>query len=457
MNLSRISGRMFAFLWSVKDNDRNPYYGKARREISMGRTELDKLSFDRLCKILDHAGNKSHFYQRRFAELGVRPQDFKSFDDLRRFPCLTRDDLRMHMEDISAEVSDRSKWTKSATGGTTSSPVSYYRDLNSTWRRWADTRTIDSWYGYALGDRRACLWGAEQDYSGKPSLGMRLRNVMYQRNIMLPSAPLDEEILKSHLQRLDQWKPTFIQAYPSPLYEFCCFLRDRNRSLPYLKGVSVTAEPLYTHHRKLIEEVLGFKVFNWYGSRELGRVASECECHDGLHINEPAIYVEVEPDTSLPDGCGHLIITDLWNRATPFIRYKTGDIARVVEGECECGRVLKRIASIEGRLTDMILLPGGRKIAGVSLTNRVIKDFSEIAELQIIQKGLTDFHLLYVKGPTFCPTSLETQSRALCDLLGVQVFISFTEVSELPRERSGKIRFVKCEIADSGGSISTSA
>jgi phenylacetate-CoA ligase len=316
---------------------------------------------------------------------------------------------------------------------------------------------MDGWYGYTIGDRKACLWGAEQDYSGKPSLGMRLRNVMYQRSIMLPSAPLDEEVLENHLQRLDKWQPTFLQAFPSPLYEFCLYLKAKNRRLPYLRGVSVTAEPLYIHHRALIEEVLGFKIFNWYGSRELGRVASECEYHDGLHINEPSVHVEVEQDPSLPDGFGHLIITDLWNRATPFIRYQTGDIARIVEGECSCGRALKRVATIEGRLTDMVVLPGGRKITGIVMASRLATDSSEIIERQVVQKDLRDFHIRYVKGPKFKVSSLDSLKENFCKLVDSEVSIIFEEVSEIPRERSGKIRFVKCEIAGSGGLISASA
>jgi phenylacetate-CoA ligase len=317
------------------------------------------------------------------------------------------------------------------------------------WRKNAFSDAIDAWYGRKIGDRVVYLWGAQQDFDAKPSLGTRLRNVTYMRRMMLPSAPLDEMVFERYLKKLEKWRPSFLQAYPSPLYEFCLFLKNRRRRMPYLKGVSVTAEPLYLHQREVIEEVLGFPVFNWYGSRELGRVASECERHEGLHIIEPNVYVEVEPDPALPDDYGHLIVTDLWNMATPFIRYRTGDVARMVNGECRCGRPLKRIGSIEGRLTDMVVLPGGRKIPGVSLTNRVIRDCSEIVELQIVQQTLTGFLLRYVKGPSFSPKSLESLEENLRVLLDADVLVSFAEVAELPHERSGKIRFVVSEISSS--------
>lgn len=444
--LAHYNAALFKRLFDYKDGQANPYGSISATELALDRAALNRITLQRAQAITSYAYNACNHYKRIFDESGVVPDQLSSLEDLKHFPYLTRDHLKNDLEMVTA-AGEREGWVKSATGGTTSSPISYYRDQHSTWRRLADTANVDAWFGRKLGDKVAYLWGAPQDFAVQPSLGMRLRNYTYQRTIMLPSAPLDDTIMENHLQRLDKWQPTFLQAYPTPLYEFCLFLKKRDRSLPYLKSASVTAEPIYEHQRRVIEEVLGFKVFNWYGSRELGRVASECECHDGLHINEPSVYVEIEPDPALPTGCGHLIITDLWNRATPFIRYKTGDIARFVEGECGCGRALKRIAAIEGRLVDTIVLPGGRKMPGVSLTNRVIKDFAEIAELQVVQKTIDTFLLRFVKGPSFSSTSLDSLAQNLKTLLDCDVSVNFEEVAELPRSASGKVRFVISEVS----------
>lgn len=451
MNLfSHYNALVFKRLFDYKDGQTNPYGSISATELALDRAALDRITLQRVQAIVSYAYSACCHYKRIFDEVGIAPDQLRTLDDFKLFPYLTREHLKNDLELVTT-TGDRHGWVKSATGGTTSSPMSYYRDQHSTWRRLADTENIDAWYGRRLGDKVAYLWGAPQDFAVQPSLGMRLRNYTYQRTIMLPSAPLDDTIMASHLQRLDKWRPTFLQAYPTPLYEFCLFLKQRGRSLPYLKSASVTAEPIYEHQRRVIEEVLGFNVFNWYGSRELGRVASECECHDGLHINEPSVYVEIEPDSALPDGCGHLAITDLWNRATPFIRYKTGDIARIVEGECSCGRALKRIAGIEGRLVDTVVLPGGRKVPGVSLTNRVIKDFAEIAELQVVQKTIDLFLLRFVKGPFFSSTSLDTVAKNLKSLLDADVCVTFEEVTELPRGASGKVRFVMSEVLNQEG------
>lgn len=444
---SHVTATIFKILFDLKDRQLNPYVTASASDLKLDRASLDLVILKRLKTIVEFASTNSIHYKNKLADWNISYHNIHSLEDFKIFPKLTREDLKHHLDEVTV-VGRRDAWVQSATGGTTSSPVPYYRDRLSSLRREADKVNIDTWFGRRLGDRVAYLWGAPQDFSSSPTIGMRLRNLTYQKSIMLPSAPLDDSIMGKHLRRLNEWQPTFLQAYPTPLYEFCLFLKRTGNRLPYLKNASVTAEPLYEHQRNVIEEVLGFRLFNWYGSRELGRVASECEYHDGLHINEPSVYVEVEPDPSLPDGFGHLIVTDLWNKATPFIRYETGDVARFLDGPCKCGRALKRIAGIEGRLVDTIKLPGGRKVPGVSLTNRVIKDWTEIAELQVIQKTKDLFLLRYVKGPKFSTDSLEVLAKNLKTLLDTTVTISFEELTKLPRSSSGKVRFVISEAVD---------
>jgi phenylacetate-CoA ligase len=448
MGLSNAMYRMFDCVWGLKDRDYAPFLvTSAQNELALDRAGLDRLALERFRGMLRHAEENSRYYARVFRECKVTADDLTSLADAPKFPCLTRDALRGQLLEIIPGGMVSPAWRRSATGGTTSSPVAFYCDHPALWRKNACAKAFDQWYGRKTGDRSAFLWGAPQDLPGRPTLGMMLRDLTRQRSIMLPSAPLDNRILSDHYRKLSQWRPTFLQAYPTPLYEFCLFLRENGLRLPFLQAVSVTAEALAPAHRQVIEENLGLKVYNWYGSRELGRIASECACHDGLHINETSVHLEIEPDPALPEGSGHLIITDLLNRATPLIRYRTGDIARFVEGPCGCGRVLRRIAAIEGRLTDLIVLPGGRKVPGVSLTNRVVKDFLEISELQIVQRTLTSFLVRFVRGPDFNPASLEAFSRSFFTLLDLRVDISFEEVAQIPRERSGKVRFVISDVS----------
>lgn len=448
MGKSNLIAEAFSIAWGLKDNDYSNFFVQSvKNEIALNREGIEKLTLDRLKEIVKYAQLTSKYYSELFSKHGVSYKDIKCVEDIKKFPVLNRDTIRNKLTDIISNGQISSKWKKRATGGTTSSPVEFYCDDKALWRKNATAKVIDSWYGRKTGDRVAYLWGAPQDLPSYVTIGMRIRNFTHQRTLMLPSAPLDDQILASHYKNIEKWKPSFLQAYPTPLNELCLFMQKHNLTLPSLRSVSVTAETLYDNHRNTIEKTLGLKIFNWYGSRELGRVASECEYHAGLHINEQNLCVEIETDPFLPDGCGHIIVTDLLNRATPLIRYKTGDIGSLLEEKCPCGRNLKRLGSVEGRLVDLIVLSGGRKVPGVSLTNRVIKDSFEIIELQIVQKTIFDFVVRYVRGPKFNPTSLEKILQSLCTLLNTKVTVSFEECASIPRERSGKVRFVISEVS----------
>lgn len=447
MTMNQTLSLLSANLWGLKDFNLSSFLiGQVRRELTLDRSKLDNLVFSRLKQTLEFAEQHTEHYANFFRSYGVSARDLKSFEDLGKFPCLTRAQLRNDLMSVVADGKIQKSWRASATGGTTSSPVTFYCDREALWWKNAAAHVFNEYYGKRIGDRIAYLWGAPQDFQGQVSLGRRLRALTYRRDLMLPSTPLNETVLASHTEKLLQWRPAFIQAYPSALYELCQYLQEHNIRLPFLKGVSVTAETLHDHHRRLIEGYLDLRVFNWYGSRECSKVASECECHEGMHINEPDVYVEIEEDPNLPADCGHLVITDLRNRATPLIRYRTDDVAQKIPGQCRCGRALKRFAGVEGRLVDMLVLPGGKKVPGVSMVNRIVKSYHEISKVQIVQKKIDTFLLRYVPGPQFADSSLNKLAQSLCTLLDTKVQVLFEKVETLPREKSGKVRFVVSEL-----------
>lgn len=431
----KAADRDFSFLFKLN----------SRCELNYNREKLDLITYNRLKNLLQYAEKNSLYYKKLFSLHGISAKNFKTIDDIKIFPHFTREILRKEL--LTIMTMSKKNPNMSATGGTTSSPVQFYINKLSLCKKNGISDAFNEWYGFNYLDKSIFLWGASQDLQGNSSLSWKLRNHIYGKRLMLPSSPLDDQIMENYYHKMNYFKPSYIQAYPTPLYEFCLFLKRKNIKLPYLKSGSVTAEPLLTEKRLLIEDVLKFKIFNWYGSRELGRIASECEFHDGLHVSEPSVYVEIEPDASLPDGYGHLVITDLLNYATPFIRYRTNDIAAFENKICPCGRSLRMLSKIEGRTADVIVLSNGKKVPGVSLTNRVVRDFKDFVELQIIQTNYSHFIVKFVRGCEFSSFSLENFTKLFCQALETEVNIEFVEVEKLIPERSGKIRFVKSEVS----------
>ena len=124
--------------------------------------------------------------------------------------------------------------------------------------------------------------------------------------------------------------------------------------------------------RSVIERVFRTKVFNRYGSREVGNVASECECHTGLHVSSPSCIVEVvRPDGSQadPEEVGEIVVTLLTNRAMPLIRYRIGDMGAWAAEGCPCGRGFPLLRYVQGRVSDSFVSREGARVHGEYFTH----------------------------------------------------------------------------------------
>jgi phenylacetate-CoA ligase len=134
---------------------------------------------------------------------------------------------------------------------------------------------------------------------------------------------------------------------------------------------------------------LGTDPVSRYGITEIGFVAWQCERREGFHVNAEAYLVEVVRDgrPAAPGEVGALVVTDVWGRARPLLRYDTGDLAVAGDGNCPCGRSLPAIASIEGRTSESALLADGRVV-----TTRTVVD----ALAGTLRPG--EFHL-HQEGP----------------------------------------------------------
>jgi phenylacetate-CoA ligase len=403
--------------------------------------ENQERQWESLQRLLHHAYETTPFYRDRFDRAGVTPRDISAPCDLRKIPPLTRDDLRLHQEELWSRNYRRESLPSAATGGTTDTPVPLLRSPESLLKKAAIHSRFNAWAGLWPGDKVFYLWGASVDLPQNPSWRWRIHDRYLLRRFWGPSSLLNEEILESYRQALVRLCPRVIYAYPTPLAVFCEYLRDCGRPFHHPVSAICTAEPLLSDQQRVIEEVLGCPVFEMYGSRESGMIASECEYHRGLHLNPYSAYLEfleVEGDV---EGLHEIVITDLLNDGMPFIRYVINDCALLGERSCKCGRGYPLIGRIIGRTADMFRLPNGDQVPGVSLHRLITEDCPGFKKLQIIQESLRDFRIRFVRGARFQQTDLETLSKLLGQRFGASLHWEFEPVNDIERERSGKTRF----------------
>jgi len=424
---------------------------------ALSRDTLETEQWRNLKNMLEHAYENVPYYRRAYRQAGISPDDIHAPMDMVKLPTLTRQDIRVHGGELLADGVVQNTLVESGTGGTISSPITIYLSPECMDLRLAATIAFNKWFGYELGDKAVLFWGAAQDFpklDGIHAVKSKVRNFLTSRIRWMPTSYLDDPIMAEYYEQLQTYKPAVIQAYPTPLYLFAKFMAEHNLSYRP-KTITVAAEPMYDYQREMIESVFQCKVFDWYGSRELGHMASECRLHNGLHINAHHLFVEViSGGKQVYDSEGTLVVTDLRNEAMPLIRYEIGDVGVISKRLCSCGSALPILEHVSGRLVDTFLTRSGGCVPGVALTNRIIKDCRGIEQMQIVQRDFELFTIRIVKGKAFSENTLTTLNAALRAYFKTDVNVEHEFVSSIPLEKSGKSRFCICEMGQTAGSIS---
>jgi phenylacetate-CoA ligase len=197
-----------------------------------------------------------------------------------------------------------------------------------------------------------------------------------------------------------------------------------------------------------LEEVFGCRVVNEYGAAEVGIIGFEC-ADGGIHITSENVYLEVLRDGGPAEEgeVGEVVVTGLRNHAMPLIRYKLGDLAIPSKEYCPCGRELPLIKSIEGRDNDIVVTSAGKILHSeifAYINRNLIKEGYHIREFKIIQNA-KDMLRVLVPRDTRDNTLLALRQQ-IKKHIGSDMRILVEHVDEIPRERSGKVRYFVSEL-----------
>lgn len=405
------------------------------------------LQAGRLRAMTVHAASTSPFWAERFRESGIDPASIRSGDDLRGLPILEKEEVRRSREAMVSSAVPPERRIEAMTGGSTASPLRFYRDPECLAEREALNWVFYRRLGRQPCDRWALVWGAMRDLGPVQGFRARLRARLLERCVILPGNQMDPETMDRFVARMRRFQPRFLHGYSQAVALLARHIVEHGRRTPRLQGVTVTAEAITPEQRRTVEEAFGCPVHSVYGTREFGFLAAECSEHRGMHLNPLSALVEfLRPDGSpaSPGEPGQVVVTDLLNRAMPLIRYRIGDVGVPYLDGCPCGSSTPAMEIAAGRETDFLVLPGGRLIAGASIT---LVSSAGIAKLQYLQRVPQELIVRYVPAPTFHPGSLEELRQKLLGVFGDALEYRFEQVDDLPTSPSGKFAYVYSEVA----------
>ncbi len=326
---------------------------------TMSRDEIAALQFDRLKSTVKHAYERNSYYRAKMDKAGVKPSDIEMPEDIRNIPFVSKEDFRLGypLEMLCVERGELAEMHMSS--GSTGTPVvmAYTNDDLDQWAECmsrcyvmagltpGDTVQItpsfglfNGGFGFYHGARKSGMFIIPAG-SGNTSRQIKLMNDFQVKGLM------------------------GVVSYGIRIMEV---LAEQGREVPSLKVGIFGAETFSDSMREKIQNGLGIEAFDIYGMTETGGVGTtgmDCPFHCGIHVWEDQYIVEViDPATGKPveDGeVGEIVFTSLNRKAIPIIRFRTGDLTRVLtRKKCECGRTSLRIDRITGRIDDMLIVKG---------------------------------------------------------------------------------------------------
>jgi phenylacetate-CoA ligase len=319
----------------------------------------EELQLSRLRKTVTRVYEHGKLYRARMDDLGIRPEDIQSLEDIAKLPFMVKADLRDTYPFGLLTVPMSEVVRLHVSSGTTGKPivVAYTKEDLDVWtnvmaRSFASAGVnrgdlIQNAYGYGL------FTGGLGAHYGAEELGATV--------IPISGGNTDRQIML-----MCDFKVTAICCTPSYFIHLIDHARGMGvdmRDLPIRVGI-FGAEPWTDTMRQRIEDDAGIQAFDIYGLSEITGpgVAIECPYHNGLHIFEDHFYPEViDSDTgeTLPDGAeGELVLTTLSKTAMPMVRYRTRDITTLIGETCPCGRTLRRMRRVGRRSDDMFIIRG---------------------------------------------------------------------------------------------------
>ena len=330
------------------------------------------------------------------------------------------------------------------TSGSSGDPFIFAKDKFSHALTWATNINRFGWYGIDFNTSyQARFYGIPLDFIGNTK--ERLKDFLSNR-FRFSVFDLSDVVLERFLQQFETKKFDYINGYTSSIVLLAKFLEKKNIVLkhicPTLKVCVVTSEMLFDNDKILLEKQFGVAVVNEYGASELDIIAFQ-NSEGKWQVNSETLFVEIldENNNVLPYGAaGRVVITSLFNKAHPFIRYDIGDIGILDEKSTPKKPILQQLI---GRTNDIAILPSGKKSPGLTfyyVTKSIIEDDGNVKEFVIKQTKIDTFDIEYVSQTELDLAQIQKIEAAITLYLEKGLVFTFIRKEKLERGKSGKLK-----------------
>lgn len=380
--------------------------------------------------------NNNKFYRDFFSQ--------HEYSDWKDVPVMQKSDLQRPLKERLSKSFGTNNSYVGKTSGSSGHPFIFAKDRFCHALTWAEFIDRYQWINIDLNrSLQARFYGIPLDFYGNLTERFKDRVSLRRRfNVF----DLSEKKMLAFLERFRKSNFDYINGYTSAIVLFAKYLEKHKFILkeicPSLKVCIVTSEKLFENDKMLIERSFGVPVVNEYGASEVGLIAFENKEGQWI-VNSESLFIEIldEHNNILPYGEeGRIVITSLYNKAHPMIRYDIGDTGTLTAQSTWKKPIL---ASLTGRTNDVAKLADGKVVPGLTfyyVTKSIIEDAGTIKEFVIIQTGIETFKIEYVSEKEFSPIQIQKILVAIETFVGKDLKVRFERKDILQRNKSGKLK-----------------
>ncbi|MFS0576869.1 AMP-binding protein [Sporosarcina sp. 179-K 3D1 HS] len=384
---------------------------------SASRAQMEEWQLSGLKTTVKNVYDNVEFYRQKFDELGVKPEDIQTIDDIVKLPFTIKKDFRDQYPYGLFAVPIEEVTRIHGSSGTSGKPtiVGYTEKDLKNWGIIVARAIV------AAGGKKSDVFHNAYGY-GLFTGGLGLHQGADELGVA--TVPISGGNTERQITLINDLKPRGICGTPSYILSIVEKMEDMgiNPRETELKYGIFGAEAWSEEMRAKLEEKLDIKAVDIYGLSEIMGPGVAVECHeaqDGLHIAEDHFFIEIiDPDTlqPVPDGeSGEVVFTSLQKEALPVIRYRTGDIASITREKCKCGRTTTRMSRVKGRTDDMLIVRGVNVFPSEMERELLkIEGLFPVYQIHRIQKGVMEGIELHVEcDATLYATVEEDLNHAL--------------------------------------------
>ncbi len=392
-------------------------FTELQKSLYFSKEQIQHLQNQKLQKIIHHCYKNVPYYTDLFNSLKLKPEDVMRVEDLIKLPLLDKTIVRENFDKLIAKNKPRFLTYTTLTSGTTGMPGKIIWDKKSIDWEYA---VVKRFYGDNIG-RKIVLRGnlIKPVENNTPPFWKQEGN-----ELALSSYHLNANTAPFYLEKIKEFKPEILEAYPSSAYLLAKYCAGEIK----FKAVFTSSEMLPDDKRRVIEDTFKSPVFDWYGQVE--RVAAIGQCAKGTHhIQEDYSIVEILEN--------EIVGTHLYNYSMPLIRYKTNDTVELGGEICPCGCAFRSVSKIYGKNSDnyCIFTKDGEKFSAFGFIPRGVQN---IIETQFVQERIGELIINVTTNGKFSSKDKEQLIKNAIERTAPDMKILVNEVSNIARGPNGK-------------------